>query len=97
MEELKNESIKKIRINFMVIFTSMVYTLFKSSKLVSSPLRFSAVQWSHDTKNPLLRKQLIYFNVCIAGCYSHICFILKTCLRLLINSLYISLYIIYYI
>ena len=47
MEELKNESIKKIKINFMVIFTSMVYTLFKSSKLVSSSLRFSAVQWSH--------------------------------------------------
>ena len=35
----------KTKINFMVIFTSMVYTLFKS-KFVSSHLRFSAVQWS---------------------------------------------------
>ena len=45
MMELKNELLKKIKTNFMVIFRSMVYTLFKS-KLASSPLRFSAVQWS---------------------------------------------------
>ena len=34
----------KIKINFMVIFTSMFYTLFKS-KCVSSTLTFSTVQW----------------------------------------------------
>ena len=43
--------LKQIKINFMiittsiVIITSIVYTLFKS-QFVSSPLRFSAVQWS---------------------------------------------------
>ena len=45
MMELQNELLKQIKINFMIIFTSMIYTLFKS-KFVSSPLRFSAVQQS---------------------------------------------------
>ena len=43
MMELKNELLKQIKINFMIIFKSMIYSLFKS-KFVSSPLRFSAVQ-----------------------------------------------------
>ena len=43
MKELKNQLLKMI--NFMVIFTSIFYTLFKS-KFVSSPLRFLAIQWS---------------------------------------------------
>ena len=46
MKELKNELSEKIKINLMGIFTSMVYTLLKN-KFVSSPLIFSAVQWSH--------------------------------------------------
>ena len=44
MKRLKKELLKKIKINFTVIFTSMVYMLFKS-KFVSSPTRFCAVQW----------------------------------------------------
>ena len=43
MEELKNELLKQIKINFMIIFTGMIYTLFKS-KFVSGLLRFIAVQ-----------------------------------------------------
>ena len=45
MKKLKKELSKKIKINFILIFTSTIYTLFKS-KFVSSPLKFSAVQWS---------------------------------------------------
>ena len=80
MKELKKELLKNIKINFMVIFTSIVCTLFKS-KFVSSPCPwwFSDVQWytkNTDTKNPLFGKQLMYFNVYITGCYFHICFIL---------------------
>ena len=45
MKELKNKLFKKIKINFMFFFISMVYTLLKR-KFGSSPLRFSAVQWS---------------------------------------------------
>ena len=45
-KELKNELLKQIKIHKMNDHvTSMVYTLFKS-KFMSSPLRFSAVQWS---------------------------------------------------
>ena len=43
MEELENELLKQIKINFMIVFTSMIYTLFKSM-FVSSPLGLSAVQ-----------------------------------------------------
>ena len=45
MKELKNELLKQIKINFMISIISIFYKLFKS-KFVSSPLRFSAVQWS---------------------------------------------------
>ena len=44
-KNLKNELLKNIKINFMVIFKTMVYTLFKS-KFVSSPQRFSVIQLS---------------------------------------------------
>ena len=68
MMELKNELLKQIKINFMIIFTSRIYTLFKS-KFVSSPLRFSTLHNHVDIKNLQLRKQLVYFNVYITGCY----------------------------
>ena len=55
MKELKNELLKNIKINFMVIFTSIVCTLFKS-KFVSSPLRFSAVQWSREHQESAVQK-----------------------------------------
>ena len=45
MKKVEYELLKQIKINFMIIITSMVYTLFKS-QFVSSPLRFSPVQWS---------------------------------------------------
>ena len=66
LKVLKNELLRKIKINFMVVFTSMVYTLFKN-KFVSSSLRFSAVQWSHGYQSPLFRKLLMYFNVYMTG------------------------------
>ena len=50
---------KKIKINLMVIFTSVVYMLLKS-KFGSSLLRFFAVQCCSDTKNLVFRKQLMY-------------------------------------
>ena len=43
-KKLKNELLNKIKNRLMVIFTSMVYTLFKN-KLVSSSLKFSSVEW----------------------------------------------------
>ena len=55
MMELKNELLKQIKINFMIIFTSRIYTLFKS-KFVSSPLRFSTLHNHVDIKNLQLRK-----------------------------------------
>ena len=56
MKELKNELLKQIKINFMIIFTSIVCTLLKS-KFVPGPLRLC--NGHADTKNPLFRKQLI--------------------------------------
>ena len=66
MTELKNELLKHIKITFMSINTSMVHTLFKS-KFVSSLLRFSMCNGHVDTKNPLFRKQLMYFNIYIVA------------------------------
>ena len=43
MMELKNDLLKQIKINLMIIFTGMIYTLFKS-KFVSSLPWFTAVQ-----------------------------------------------------
>ena len=67
MKKLKNELLKQIKINFMIIIASTVYTLFKS-QFVSSPLGFSAVQWSRGHQESAVKKQLMYFNVYIAGC-----------------------------
>ena len=58
----------------MVIFTSIVCTLFKS-KFVSSPQRFSAVQWSRRHQESVVQKTADLFNVYITGYYFHICFI----------------------
>ena len=72
----KTNYLKRSRlINFMVTFRSIVYTLFKG-RIVSSPLRFSAVIWPHGRQNSMLRKQLMYFNVYITGYNFQICFIL---------------------
>ena len=75
MTELKNELLKNIKTNFMVILTNIDYTLFKN-KFVSSSQRFSAVQWSRGYQESAVKKQLMYLNIYITGCYVHICFIL---------------------
>ena len=74
MKKLKNELLTQIKFNFMIIITSMVHTLFKN-QFVSSPLRFSAVQWSRGHQEFVVYKTVMYFNIYIAGCYFHICFI----------------------
>ena len=60
MKELKNELLKNININFMVIFTSIACMLFKS-KFVSSPQRFSAVQWSRGRQESAVQKRADVF------------------------------------
>ena len=71
MEELKNELIKKIKINFMAIFTSMLYTLLKS-KFVSSPPRVSTVQWSREHQEYAFWKTADVFQCLYSDCYFHI-------------------------
>ena len=48
MKKLKSELLKQIKINFMIIITSMVYTLFKSQFLSSPPeaSRCAMVTWT---------------------------------------------------
>ena len=78
MKELKKELLKNIKINFTFIFASMVYRLFKN-KFVTMPLRISAVLYNghSNTKNLLIKKHLMYFNVYVTDCYFHVCFILS--------------------
>ena len=78
MKELKKELLKNIKINFTFIFASMVYRLFKK-KFVAMPLRLSAVLYNgqSNTKNLLIKKHLMYFNIYVTGCYFHVCFILS--------------------
>ena len=73
MKELKNKLLKQIEINSMVYLTSMVYSLFRSN-FVSSPLRFSTVQWS--PRICCLENSWCILIVLITGCYFHNCFIL---------------------
>ena len=68
MKKLKDELLKQIKISLMIIITSMVYTWFKS-QFVSSLWGFLLCNGHADTKNSLFRKQLMYFNVYITGCY----------------------------
>ena len=46
LKELKNASLKSIKINFM-LFSQVLYTLHKG-KFVPSLRRFSAAQWSRE-------------------------------------------------
>ena len=71
---MKNELLRTIKINFMLIFASMVYTLFKS-KFVWSPLDFRVHNGHVNTKNVLFRKQMMHFNAYITGSYFQIYFI----------------------
>ena len=52
MKELKNKVLKNIKINYMIIFTSMVYTLFKS-KFVSMSTKIS--RCTMVTRKPKIR------------------------------------------
>ena len=65
MKELKNDLLINIKINFMVVFTSIVYTLFKR-KFVSSLHRFPQYNGDADRKNPLFRKHLMNFTLLAA-------------------------------
>ena len=76
MKGFKNKLPKQFKVNFMIIFTSMAYMLFKK-EFVSSLLRFFAVQWSRGHQEPAVSKQQMYFKFYIIGCYFHISFILK--------------------
>lgn len=63
-EEIKKritETVEQVEITFMIVVASMVYRLFKS-KLVSSPLRFSAFQWSSGHQNPLFTFIIVIVN-----------------------------------
>ena len=75
MKKLKKELLKKIKINFMVIFISMSTRYLRASSC-RVPWDLPLCNDQADIKNPLFRKQLMYFNVYIAGCYFQICFIL---------------------
>ena len=75
LKELGNELIKNIKINFVVIFTSMVYTLFKS-KFMSSPLRFFAVNGYTDIKNLLFKSWFILIFILLAATFIFVLFFL---------------------
>ena len=60
-KEFKIELLKQIKINFMILFTSMIYMLFKS-KFVPSPLRFSAVQQSRGHQKSAVQKTVDVFQ-----------------------------------
>ena len=51
-KELKNESLKQIKINFMIVFISLTYTLLKIKFVSSILLRISTVQWSRRHQEP---------------------------------------------
>ena len=52
MKKLKNELLKQIKINFMIIITSIVYTLFKSQFVSSPPKVFRCAM---VTRTPRIR------------------------------------------
>ena len=55
-KELKNELLKQIKINFMIIFISLAYTLFKIKFVLSIPLRISTVHWSRRHQESPVQK-----------------------------------------
>ena len=58
------------------LFSQIWSTRYSSASSCQVPWDFPLCNGHADIKNPLFRKQLMYFNVYIASCYFHICFIL---------------------
>ena len=67
IRELKNKLLENIKINIMIIFTSIVCTLFKN-KFVSSPRRFSAVKGSRGYQESGVQKTADVFLMVINPC-----------------------------
>ena len=59
------------------LFSQVCSTRYSRASSCQVPWGFPLCNGHADTKNPLFKKQLIYFNVYIAGCYFHIWLILK--------------------
>ena len=58
------------------LFSQVWYTRYSRASSCQVPWGFPLCNCHADTKNPLFRKQLVYFNVYIACCYFHNWFIL---------------------
>ena len=54
------------------LFSQVCSTRYSRASSCQVPWGFPLCNGHTDTKNPLFRKQLMYFNVYIAGCYFHI-------------------------
>ena len=72
MKELKNELLTQIKINFSEVKS----TRYSKASSCQGDGDFPLYNGHADTKNWLFRKQLMYFNINITGCYFHFCFIL---------------------
>ena len=58
------------------MFSNIWSKRFSKSTSYQVPWDFPPQNGQANTKNPLLRNQMMSFNVCITGCYFHTCFIL---------------------
>ena len=89
MEELKNELLKQIKINFMIISNAWS-TRYSKASSCQVAWDFPLYSGHADTKNLLFRKHI---NIYITGCYFHISFILivncdlKHISKIFLNSL----------
>ena len=59
----------------LLLLSQVCSTSYSRASSCKVPRDFLLSNGHADTKNPLFRKQLMYFNVCIVGCYFHIWFI----------------------
>ena len=71
----KKSYLKRSRLTLW-LFSQVWSTRYPSASSCQVLLGFPLCNGHSDIKNSLFRKQLMYFNVYIAGCYFHICFIL---------------------
>ena len=70
-----NISLNRSRLTLW-LFSQVCSTRNSGASSCEVPWGFPLYNDHSDTKNSLSRKQLMYFNVYIAGCYLHIWFIL---------------------
>ena len=71
----KKNYLKRSRLSLW-LFSPVWLSRYSRAGSCQVPWAFRLCNGHADTKNPLFRKQLMYFIVYIAGCYCHICFIL---------------------